>query len=577
MVFLFEDSRQKTLELIEYIKKYVSENFAKASVYGLYKKGYDYQHYFSPKLSTAYCHPDGDRRYKIVIGMLKDYENILITDEDKKKANEALLFHELGHTLYTTDDNKKLNEMIQEYGIPRSFWNLAEDARIEHLIRMHFIKNHNKLYRFEFYKFLKTPKISNSTSPEELLFAYINTENTQRFNHPLDSKVYDFYTRFISAKDSFEVVEICSDWKNYFHLKDNMGLQQSIQSLMQMLSEMNSMESEGEKNEVNPIASIRFGDTDTEGNEEFQQALMENSINMDDIQELEMSLSMDAQEIVDNTLPSNRTVKLESTVENIFDENKANIDKLDKMEIKKVEKIIRKIKSEAIKKTPSNNPSSRLNVNRIARAITDPNSGKLYKKKIRNKMNNLDNKNIKIFLDISGSMSGRPEQFQKTFLVALNKIAKENSSFSVTVTASRSETEALLQTIKLPINEKKLIGYVCNGAEGLQSNLEYIASSNPSSLKNADMVLFITDGYFYDGRLDRTLINQMVSNKTKIVALYYGYNFNEDAKDIFDDVIKGESVVETVELLVDYINKPKKASVSFKNSKEERSRIKPKM
>ena len=569
MVFLYKGDRQKTIEIVEYVKKYISSNFAKASVYELYKDGFDYEHYFSPDVSTAYCFPKDERTYQIVIGMLQDFKDKLLTEKDKIKANEALLFHELGHTLFTTDDNDRLNEFLQKNKIPRSFWNLAEDARIEHLIREHFFRKFRKIYRFEFSKFLDTGEIVPSSTPEHLLFAYVNTENTERFVHPLDDEVYDFYRKFIHAKDSFEVAKICVDWKKRFHPYDDMEMANNLQQLIALLNDLNSEDGS------NSLSQMRFGDI-AENQEEIQGAI-DQAINIEDIPEIEMNLEIatSPSSLLTDIPGGGKIVEKESTVEDIFDEKKAVPAMIDFNEVKRIENFLKEIKAESRKKRNSNSPSNKLNTKRLARVATDPNSGKLYKREKGTKLDVLKNKKIKIFLDISGSMEGKPEQFQKTLLVALNRLAKATKGLHITVTASRSLHKSEFQTIALPINEKMLIGYECNGSEGLKANVDFVKKNNPNVFKKTDLVMFITDGYWYDGKISRKDIKKDMKSNALLLGVYCGNEkFSDSNKNVFDKVIEGKDIVETVKEMVKAINNPSKILVGSKISETSENNLK---
>lgn len=190
--------------------------------------------YVTPEVQTAATYFDHNvQKHVVFIGTSFDVFMNTSTDQDIEGLIKMLMMHEFGHVLFTDLDLEKINKLCQEGGIPFSFLNLMEDARIEHLIKKYYLQECGISHRLNREKWTEGCEEQIDMSPEETLFNIINTEDSKPIDCLVYDDVYSFYERIIKAKNTEEVVEIAIEWKDHFHdpkLTQDMSLLEQLKN-----------------------------------------------------------------------------------------------------------------------------------------------------------------------------------------------------------------------------------------------------------------------------------------------------------------------------------------------------------
>lgn len=544
----------------------------------------------NPKLETAATHYDAKaEEHVIFIGTnYKDFDRVY-SAQDKKAFVQALYLHEVGHTVHTDKNLKLISEICKENNIPFSLLNLAEDARIEYLIKKTMKDKAGMRYTFDWTTWMRLPEQNANMDPESILYSMITTENNKPILALQSKEVGQFYERFISAPDTFSVIEILKEWMEKFHKNDPKAAQNAMNSLSATQSQS---QNSGEGKEKGTGQNQDKGEADSEepsesgkptskggkdknklnderGKKHFSD--MENSLGMEMDQEAfesMMASSIDYNEIIQMT-NENTPYKIETDFDTIVVEEASNTKTIfsDKNpegkfydhQIKEIERLFRRLKKEKISQNETRNFSRRMNTKKFAYAKSGISAHKMYKEDV--KKSKTQGRKILFSLDLSGSMRGMPSDSQRTILIAANKIANSEKKYKIAALGTKIKGRGgLYQTIQLPCNERVLIGCDADGnAEGIRNGME----NNKKLFKEADLVVFITDGNVHDGEISEALIRKHIRDDAISVGIYVGPERipNPEMHKWFDTMIIKDNVVDAVEELVSFIEHPRQAKI----------------
>jgi len=614
----------------KYIEGFIREHITPALAHLSYGNILDHQKmdiYVSEDVPTACVMYDYDKeKHLIFIGSHFDNFNNINNLRDISNLVKMLLIHECGHVLFTERDLEEVNKRLNKIGVSFNFLNLAEDARIEHLIKKHYHLHTGEYKYLERADFTETPEEKADMKPEAILFAIINTENKRPIHGLLYTEVYEFYERFIAAKDTFEVVDICEDWKNHFHNpyanpnmeneegaeqdgssqekdgssegkdKASQNMDESLQELMDTLSE----DASANENEDSLSDKIISGDGSDSSEENGQEEL--NKKSLEDLdgpkteeEMIEKILTLKRNSIcVTDSSQNNKhdlNVKIDtsedfstfdgaSNAEDIFTD-KREPEEFDEQSMKEeIIPLLQKIKAKTKHRTVAvKKPTKRFNTKNLARGMQTL-RGEIYKNRVEQTLK-MGDKKITIMVDASGSMQGfgnSPIEKARTLLIAFNRLAQMFPSLDVTVIGTKIKIKSLYQSLKLPNNEKALLSIQADGrAEGLGYALIDIATNKQANtdydLEKQDVLLVITDGNM--GRKDISELQrgmkEYLNKECKKIGIYVGDErmINKDMENWFDIVLADTSLATITEEVVDFINeKNKKVSIEKENSPE---------
>jgi uncharacterized protein with von Willebrand factor type A (vWA) domain len=515
----------------------------------------------SAEASTAF-HMYDARKKQHIIYLGTNHEEIdgLETKKDIIDYSLSLTIHELGHAHYTTRDRDAMQQRLKETGIPFALLNLAEDARIEKLMKDLTKKMGGGELFFDWERWLKTPEGKADMSAEAILFAIINTEDTKPIYAPKANRVSEYYVRFISAKDTFEVIDILVEWRDEFHPKEknnkkneeeqqqqqSQSMQNSLQNLENAITEINPRRGNGDNPALRNLEDM--------ANSMMSQEEIENLI--DELESSSMSVEDGHKPEADKQAPAqdkgkNNTIMECSNTDTIFNQN-GKKGEIFVDEYNDIMTNLKKMKQESKKTIETREPSREINARRLGLIKNNPNTTKLYKKKVVE--SNKKGKSILLVLDLSGSMNGAPIDAQRTIALACNELARKNKRLAIDMMGSKTMGgKSLYQVVTLPSNSDALMSISAGGNEGIA----YALQKNTSLLKKKDAIVFITDGHLDSKEISKEHIGKYLSPKTKTIGLYVGRekSFNEDMKEWFDYTINATSVSAAVEQMVSVIEK----------------------
>lgn len=546
--------------LEEYANKYGTPAYMKTLMLGLLPKD-KVAIKATPSMGTAmHMYDKRTRRHNIYLGTKHEGINGLESEEGIFDYSLSLMVHELGHAIYTTreksigDTEVNLLDRLKEEEIPFALLNLAEDARIEVKMKQLCKEKSGFPFQYGWERWLATPQESANMSAEAILFAYINTENNPGFSVPKAMRVSEYYTEFCRAKDTFEVVDILVRWKKEFYDEmspdaQRQAMENALSALAQSIREANP----GAAQEPQPLSDRNLEDMEPGMLDEQElQALI------DDMDASSIDISQVSPGMGDRRAPvklegSTNTIEECSNTEDIFNPQNPP-GEIFKDEYAKTISFLRKIKSESKREMATRTPTAELNLRGLGMFKSNPNTAKLYKKKVTD--NKKTAKRILMVLDLSGSMDGMPIDAQRTILLACNELTRKNKDFKVDVVGSWTKGRAEYQTIRLPANSDALLSIHTGGGEGIA----HMIQKNTAFLKEKDVIVFITDGCLDSKEVSKKHIGKHLSKNTQTVGLYVGdeRHYNKEMQTWFDAMIFEESVSTAIEKLVSVINGSKK-------------------
>lgn len=448
----------------------------------------------------------------IIVGfdIFKEYSG---DEENKEHFFQALVYHEIAHSLYTDYRTFKVVSTLEERDLPFSIFNLFEDARIEDALR-------RDLKGFEKFGWSKYMPLGIPMEPLDLFYWIIQTDgDKERYDNLFNrldrdlkedvSSVWKYYERTINAKNTFEVIDIVEDWMKEF--------QTIILTIGHSLLD-------GEIEVLNSPNSLI---TQSRGGVEVVNISVE---------------SLDAQQNKD---------KGPKTIQNLYSISRlSSVNLLSKKEVrgdfdkKLIQKIIQKIEKLFLvnkKYLKTSSPSKRLALRNIL--LNNPNR---YRKK---NVNNVEKKKVAIILDISGSMSGIMEKML-ILVEVFNILAKKGVVEGyLMLSASFYKDLANYQTFKFPLDEKVLKSIVTYGVpEGLDSVMQHLTPL----LKPCDFVLVFTDGFFADDPLNKPFFKR---NKIDLYGVFLD-GISKDGHGLeqyFDKIVVDDDIEQLAYKLVEVV------------------------
>lgn len=449
--------------------------------------------------------------------------------EDVSEYDEYIasyLYHEVGHSLFTTRDLKTINYALNTNKIPFSIFNLAEDARIEHLMRV----KTSRLFNWTQYE-KEIPPIS----PLEILFYIVQQDGSLEGVPETDDaqKVIVYYERFCKALDSIEVVEILIEWAQDFEMQDD------AQQLQDKLEEDesgdadDSSESEGASDKSKSIRALEDlkHTLELEDDEAFEAAINES----DDIQDDEPEATMPGSEKgeLNSTFVSEHTNGVISSEDSAYwDSQKAQI---------LSEKFLPIFKEKTGYKV-SRRPSRKMNTKAFRPfSCTD----KYYKRQTREQNST---KTITIMLDCSGSMY-RAIIDMRVVIGVFNELAKMHKIEGNIILSAIDQGIAKCETYKFPVEDEVIGKFSADySGEGIELNMK----NNISFLQESDHIFVLTDGHITDNKIEKEFYN---SKGLFTTGIYIGNPEDCYLNNWFDKGIAVETVEDCVDSLVSHLKR----------------------
>jgi len=416
--------------------------------------------------STA-CWSYKDETHVIFIG--EDILKQIAEDNtlDTSYYISSFLYHEVSHAVNTIKDLSSVTEALGSFKIPFSIFNLAEDARIEHLMRE---KTERKFLWSDY------ETIENPISAVQALFNIIQSDGKYESDMENFESVFNYYLRFTLAKNSYEVVEILTEWMEEFpetenqceDLKDQQGEDGNPSDELSLTDLMESafLQASEERfaQAMKDSISVKSSDDGAKESESVESATGTGELNSISIESSSTASMLYGYKDWD----IEKSKDLSLMLENVFSSKKGFVN--------------------------SKKQSKRLNT-KAFRPYSYTN--KRYK---RQEISRQDKKNISIVVDCSGSMHGQAIDNMKIVLGVFNELCK---SGYVDVTMHLSgvrNRDAIHETFKFPVTDN-VIGCIPAryGAEGLESCIR----NNMPSLKNSDFVFVLTDGDICDTPINK--------------------------------------------------------------------------
>lgn len=443
------------------IKKIINDAYLDIIIDGhVDKSPYDIR--IKDNFNTA-CWIFKNNRHIIFIG------DKILADTTKQEKIEhyisSYLYHEVSHSLETDRDLISINNMLNAYSIPFSLWNLAEDARIEELMRERTTRD------FLWYKY---EDLEKPISPVEILFHIVqNDGNYKEIEESKNlTKVVEFYDKFILSSSSAEVVEILIDW-----LVEFPSSKEDTQNLQDKLEAAQDKNGEPINSGTRALEDLRHSLSFQTSEKEFREAMRESVSLMDDKQapsdqtDIELNTvsisSCSNAKVISNDIDDWDETKAKSLSENFlyaFSEKKR---------YKVTKKRSRNINKKAFKKGSYTN--------------------KLYRKQdaIRT-----TKKELIMILDCSGSMHGFPIDNMKIVIGVFNELVKiGHINAKIILSGVSNSNEAIHETFQMPLTYETIAKFSAKyNSEGIESAMK----ANQELLKSADNVFVLTDGNIWD-------------------------------------------------------------------------------
>lgn len=521
-------------------------------------------------VETAFHYFDkNSKSHKIYIGT--DYEKLNDSLGDRNEIKQyvlALLIHELGHANFTHIDGKAINDACQAEGIPFQLWNAAEDARIEIKMRQLIMDKIDINYMFGWEKWLPNPEESADMSPEAILLTMINCENTRPVNAIRAKRVGHYYTRFVNAADSFEIIDILKEWRDEFYPPSmglsNMvglsgmmgngtpspgsagtsGLNSSMQAMLNALQEAAAQVAQalGSGQEL-PLPG-------TSGDASTALACMNGEIDLDALEQMSMSIA----DAIKESQEATQQFRSKGKFGDITIEEASNTDTIFKGdprtyledEYKTILKHFNKVLTPSETHREQRSPTRTLNIKSLGLTKSSPNTQNIYKRKEVNKHEK--GKKILFVLDLSGSMGGYAADSQRTIALAANQLAKK-TKYSIDLIGTKVlGRRSLHQAISLPTEDNYVLAIHANGhSEGIADAV----TSSKKFFNSKDVVVFITDGDIHDKEVSKKFFEKHIRPETMSVGMYVGKSgYNHDMESWFNFFINDEKVSDAVEKLV---------------------------
>lgn len=459
-----------------------------------------------------------------------------MTTKDKSTYIENFVHHELAHAVFTEKDLRSLNEKLISVEIAFPFFNLAEDARIEHLYRELSAYRFNWL-SFENFSFSLEPSsilfgLIQAEGDVSLLYDYVNKEMFKSeadlepvqvtlfqepvsFDNQRDAQLYlidrvlEYYRKFISKAGAYELIPVILEW-----LKEFTAPPPSISTFPQDLS-----------------LSLKLN-----ADSNFKVDFDKDTYNLDEKTPLNSQAESEYEEVSANSDDFCPTASNGQVLAMLENKDLVNFEKA-RLIAKRLEPWFKSTTRAANVNFPTNRPSVR------HFAIGMP----LFKKK---RDEGRGPKNIVVVLDLSGSMDGFHIKEGLTLILALSYLAKKGLVSGHVVFSGVSSYQSIYETYALPVNPRILLrAEAVFHAEGLEANI----NSNLTICKQADFLFVYTDGSITDRPIEKSKLHAM---GIQTIGLYAGTSKDSTLRSLltyFDKAIIRSDALEIADAIITQI------------------------
>ncbi len=466
----------------------------------------------------------------------RDAKNFIVVGEDimkstKKPIDEcheyigSYLYHEVSHSLSTERELSLISKACRAQKVPYGLWNSAEDARIEHLMR----KDTKRAFNWAKYEESK----SDGTPRSRLFYVIQNDGDASGLkDDEVSKKVVSFYERFINAKDSWEIIDICVEWVKEFKKNESQENNKKQAGKDNKQDKKSSTQENAKEVTQDLELSVKLAEMSEKEFEQFFADTVCAITTSDDAQEVEEAMSGQG-ELNSVSIAEYSSGKLLSEIEESWD-------------IQKAKELSSKL-SKAFQEKKGYRTSKRT-AKKMNKKAFRPGSvtTKFYREKITQRT---AKKTVSLVVDCSGSMH-RVINEMKIVLGVFNILAqtgKINGNIILSGVIGH-QGRAVYETFKMPVKENvvsKISAVYSN--EGLNGAL----NSTKNLLKSSDYVFVLTDGMITDEPVDK---RELHLSGVYTTGIYIG-NRNVDLSKWFDKSITTESVESCAEELVLILSK----------------------
>ena len=208
-------------ELEKFTKEYLVESTVMLESLKLIEGKFEVWAFPDPKAIAYHMRDEKeDKSYIFISSAVSKTHNV--EKRDLQEYINLLMLHETGHHVFTERIRLKLEKKLKETKVPHSAWNLGEDIYTEANTKKYMEAVTGRKFSFPWDKYQRATSKGHpaNMSPEKILWQLRISEGRDIPKAILSREVMDFYTRYKEAKNSLEVVDICAEWRNRFHLKN---------------------------------------------------------------------------------------------------------------------------------------------------------------------------------------------------------------------------------------------------------------------------------------------------------------------------------------------------------------------
>lgn len=460
-----------------------------------------YKLYYTPHEKTASWEFENPDFHKIVIG------NVLKSSEAFGRLDTALenyVYHELAHSEFTDRDIDLVLAKLVKNKIDFPFYNLFEDARIEHLWSLKYN------YKFNWYFYQKI----SANRADEIFFKIIQTANTPKYFNTQEMILYKlvlpYYEEAINTHDHDQMIDLILRFQKEFNISK---LSDSFANYKKPSSEF-ALYFENKKNKGEEPAGESLENEERETYEidisDLQSSLPQEpmSDSFEDLCEKLSGISLNNP----NNLPFNENfnfIRKDSYFLNEKDENLIN----------EIVTIMKKIFKDSRYTTPAYK-GKRLNIPRVV----------LESEKSFNKPQLVKNKkrvHLNFIVDMSASMS-EIEYETVNVTYALNTLSRLGF-FDLNLILSSTLG---CQEIKLPCDDEIIdrIAFATMPGEGLERTIR----AKEKLLQKSRNTIILTDGHLTDEPIDKEYLQEKNISLLGIYIQHNEDNMNYNASDEYN-------------------------------------------
>lgn len=461
----------------------------------------------------------------------KKHHVIAIPKVDANKKENLVdtlhsFLHESSHALYSPYDFKKINQKLEKESIPFDFINIMEDIYIEQRFKKEFTNNKVPMFAFAELKYKTSIKniqkyiIKKDDTPFNVLIKILSLSGeytNEAYSNPYFLPIKSWIDDILNEHNPEKRVELMIDM--YKDIFKNNSLNNN-QKITQPQQEQDS-ETEEENNNNNKIKENRIKDL-TETVDKDLNTLLNNAEEVDEDEIISYlscennqkhSIEFESEKISffqKETFGDETFIDLNTPLINNFNISPESINAIKsiKKEIEKYIKPVYKIKK--IKKFSGNS----FDINNLTKFISKTDINAPF---IKEKIPILKEfPSYLLYLDISGSMNGKPLESIKILLTALNEIVYKNPGTKISVILMG---DGKYQGIHLPIPVQKIWEINSNGGT---SNHDIIIERTQELRKKYDFSIYCSDLYVDNKEL--SAIKKINSKNNNLIIFYIDYD-----------------------------------------------------